>query len=275
MDLPKKTGKMNTSKFDLFLENARLLSDKLGIVPLLYGSLGLEYLTSDDLDADDIDILVPRVFIIERWQEFKEVLEEQGYALVDACEHTFVRDGVAYSYADIEDLESFAGIRIADIEVREADGVRFLLLSLEQYFAVYQKSSKDGYRVNVRQKKDVDKIKFIESKLIEARCTKMDKQALYELLRTIPHGKVVTYGTLAQMLGNRAWARAVGNVLHANPDGEKYPCYKVVNSKGELSNAYAFGGVEEQKRRLLQDGVAVLNDRVDLKKYGYRMTEND
>ena len=156
---------MSTNKFNLFLENARFLSDKFGIVPLLYGSLGLEYLTGDALGADDIDILVPRVFITERWHEFKALLEAQGYVLVDELEHTFVRDGVAYSYADIEDLESFAGIRMKDIEMRESDGVRFLLLSLEQYLAVYQKSSKDGYRVNVRQKKDADKIRFIESKL--------------------------------------------------------------------------------------------------------------
>ena len=156
---------MSTNKFNLFLENARFLSDKLDIVPMLYGSLGLEYLTGDALGADDIDILVPRVFITERWHEFKALLEAQGYALVDEHEHTFVRDGVAYSYADIEDLEPFAGIRMKDIEMREADGVRFLLLSLEQHLAVYQKSSKDGYRVNVRQKKDADKIRFIESKL--------------------------------------------------------------------------------------------------------------
>lgn len=156
---------MSTNKFNLFLENAPLLSDKFDIVPLLYGSLGLEYLTGDILGVDDIDILLPRVFITDRWQEFKVVLEEQGYVLVDEHEHTFVRDGVAYSYADIEDLESFAGINTEDIELHEADGVRFLLLSLEQYLAVYQKSSKDGYRVNVRQKKDADKIKFIESKL--------------------------------------------------------------------------------------------------------------
>ena len=156
---------MSTNKFNLFLENARLLSEKLGIVPLLYGSLGLEYLTGDDLGADDIDILVPCVFITERWHEFKSLLEAQGYVLADEHEHTFVRDGVAYSYADIEDIEPFAGIRMKDIEMREADGVRFLLLSLEQYLAVYQKSSKDGYRVNVRQKKDADKIRFIESKL--------------------------------------------------------------------------------------------------------------
>ena len=154
---------MSTNKFNLFLENARLLSDKLGIVPLLYGSLGLEYLTGDALGSDDIDILVPRVFITERWHEFKSLLEAQGYVLADEHEHTFLRDGVAYSYADIEDLESFAGIRMKDIEMREVDGVRFLVLSLEQYLAVYQKSSKDGYRVNVRQKKDADKIRFIES----------------------------------------------------------------------------------------------------------------
>ena len=156
---------MSTNKFNLFLKNARILSDKLGIVPLLYGSLGLEYLTGDALDSDDIDILVPYVFIAERWHEFKSFLEVQGYVLTDEHEHTFVRDGVAYSYADIEDLESFAGINTETIEMHEADGVRFLLLSLKQYLAVYKQSSKDGYRVNVRQKKDADKIRFIESKM--------------------------------------------------------------------------------------------------------------
>ena len=156
---------MSTNKFNLFLENARLLSDKLDIVPLLYGSLGLEHLTGDDLGADDIDILVPRVFITERWHEFKALLEAQGYVLANEHEHTFVRDSVAYSYADIEDLEPFAGINAEDIETYEADGVRFMLLTLEQYLAVYKQSSKDGYRVNVRQKKDADKIRFIESKL--------------------------------------------------------------------------------------------------------------
>ena len=156
---------MSTNKFNLFLENARFLSEKFSMVPLLYGSLGLEYLTGDDLSADDIDILVPRVFITERWHEFKALLEARGYVLTDAHEHTFVRDGVVYSYADIEDLESFVGIHAEDIELHEVDGVRFLLLSLEQYLAVYRQSSKDGYRVNVRQKKDADKIRFIESKL--------------------------------------------------------------------------------------------------------------
>ena len=156
---------MSTNKFNLFLENANILSDKFGILPLLYGSLGLEYLTGDALGSDDIDILVPRVFITERWHEFKSLLDAQGYVLADEHEHTFVCDGVSYSYADIEDLESFAGINTETIEMHEIDGVRFMLLSLEQYLAVYRQSSKDGYRIDIRQKKDADKIRFIESKL--------------------------------------------------------------------------------------------------------------
>ena len=156
----------NNGKMGLFLQNARLLSDTLGIVPLLYGSLGLEYLSGDDLAADDIDILIPKTFITDRWPEFKGILESYGYILTDAHEHTFVREGVSYSYADVENLETFAGIRCEEILRREADGVPFMILSPEQYLRVYKRSSRDGYRARVRGKKDAEKIRFIESRLL-------------------------------------------------------------------------------------------------------------
>ena len=95
----------------------------------------------------------------------------------------------------------------------------------------------------------------------------IDRQRLYNLIAEIPRGKVITYGKLAEILGNKAWSRAVGNLLHKNPDGEKYPCYKVVSSSGRLSEAYAFGGVDEQARYLASDGVEVREYRVDLQIY--------
>ena len=61
---------------------------------------------------------------------------------------------------------------------------------------------------------------------------RFNRQELYERLAAIPRGRVVTYGQLADMLGNRTWARAVGNALHQNPDRDKYPCYKVVSARG-------------------------------------------
>ena len=97
---------------------------------------------------------------------------------------------------------------------------------------------------------------------------KLNQQELYDLLRTIPKGKVATYGWLAEQLGSRYLARSVGNALHANPDGDRYPCYKVVNAKGRLSHRYAFGGLQAQQCRLEADGIVVKNGKVDLEKYG-------
>ena len=93
------------------------------------------------------------------------------------------------------------------------------------------------------------------------------KEEVYEFLLTIPKGKVVTYGQIAEYLGNKKLARVVGNILHNNPNEEKYPCYKVVNSKGGLSNNFAFGGIEKQKEKLEREGIVVKNYRVDLNKY--------
>ena len=96
----------------------------------------------------------------------------------------------------------------------------------------------------------------------------IDRQKLYELLTTVPRGHVITYAQLAELLGNRQWARTVGSALHKNPDGERYPCYKVVNSKGRLSRRYAFGGIDEQRHRLQAEGITVDKDTVDLNRYG-------
>ncbi len=90
---------------------------------------------------------------------------------------------------------------------------------------------------------------------------------VYEYLTTIPKGKVVTYKQVAEHLGNKGLARAVGNILHKNPEENKYPCYKVLNSKGELAEAFVFGGKEIQKERLEREDIKVINNRVDLSLY--------
>lgn len=153
-------------KKEAFFQNAKLLFDRMEIIPLMYGSLGLEYITDECLNADDIDILIPQTFINERWDEFKSVLIDAGYTLYDEHEHTFQKNGIYYSYAKIEELEHFAGISLGEIEIHHRENLPFRLLSLEQYLKVYVASAKDGYRINVRKKKDSDKIAFIEKHLI-------------------------------------------------------------------------------------------------------------
>lgn len=62
----------------------------------------------------------------------------------------------------------------------------------------------------------------------------------------------------------------MGNALHKNPDPDNIPCYRVVNSKGELSGAFAFGGSGRQEELLKADGIEVVNGKVDLKVYGIK-----
>jgi O-6-methylguanine DNA methyltransferase len=91
---------------------------------------------------------------------------------------------------------------------------------------------------------------------------------IYEAVKKIPKGRVATYGQVAELAGDKKMARAVGNALHRNPDPENIPCYRVVNARGELSGEFAFGGAGMQARLLEADGIAVVNGKVDLERYG-------
>lgn len=153
-------------KTDRFFNNAALLNQQFGIIPLLYGSLGLEVLTGASLDADDIDILIPQTYVTgDKCSAFRAYLEGCGYVLIDEHEHTFLKDGTAYAYAGIEGLKDFAGIDIHEIEIRQTPQAQYMLLSLAQDLCVYQRSSQDGYRMNVKEKKDGQKIALIKSRL--------------------------------------------------------------------------------------------------------------
>jgi len=151
------------SKLQLFLENARRLNKRFGITPLLYGSVGLEYITGTNLSADDIDILIPKAYLLKKWEDFRKYMETIGYVLTDEHEHTFEKDSVSYSYASIEELEAFAGITVSDIKTEKRGGTGFMILSAEQYLQVYKSSATDGYRLNVKEKKDLEKIELIKS----------------------------------------------------------------------------------------------------------------
>ncbi len=91
---------------------------------------------------------------------------------------------------------------------------------------------------------------------------------IYEAVKQIPYGHVATYGQVAELAGNPKMSRAVGNALHKHPDPENIHCYRVVNSKGELAGRFAFGGADVQAELLRSEGIEVVDNCVDLEKYG-------
>ncbi|MCR5002013.1 MAG: methylated-DNA--[protein]-cysteine S-methyltransferase [Lachnospiraceae bacterium] len=98
---------------------------------------------------------------------------------------------------------------------------------------------------------------------------------IYEAVKKIPYGCVATYGQVAELAGDRKMARAVGNALHKNPDPDNIPCFRVVNSKGELAGEFAFGGPGAQARLLEAEGIEVKEGRVDIRKFGYKYDKDE
>jgi len=90
------------------------------------------------------------------------------------------------------------------------------------------------------------------------------KDQVYQLLRTVPKGKVLTYGQLAHMAGSPNAARAVGMCMRTNPDAPRTPCHRVVASDGSLTGYSAAGGVTSKKKMLLDEGVIFNGEKVDL-----------
>ena len=92
---------------------------------------------------------------------------------------------------------------------------------------------------------------------------------IYEVVREIPTGFVLTYGQVARLAGNPRGARGVGFALHRNPEPGVIPCHRVVFRDGSLTDGFAFGGPDVQRRLLEAEGVTFTEDgRVDMARHG-------
>lgn len=95
-------------------------------------------------------------------------------------------------------------------------------------------------------------------------------ERVYALVRTVPAGRVTTYGAIARALGNPRLAHAVGNAMSRCGDGFHTPCWRVLNAKGRLAASFGTGGPEMQRMLLEAEGIEVSSEGyVDLEKYGY------
>jgi len=90
----------------------------------------------------------------------------------------------------------------------------------------------------------------------------------YTILKKVPKGKVTTYKEIARSLNSKAY-RAVGTAMNKNPYARIVPCHRVVNSNGKIGGF--FSGTKTKIKLLKSEGVYVLNGRLDLNKYFYKL----
>ena len=95
-------------------------------------------------------------------------------------------------------------------------------------------------------------------------------EKVFDAVRKIPVGKVMSYSQVALKAGSPRACRAVGNVLHSNISPDNAPCHRVVHNDGRLAQAYVFGGKGKQESMLKAEGVVFLcigkDSRVDMSK---------
>jgi len=87
-----------------------------------------------------------------------------------------------------------------------------------------------------------------------------DLEKIQKLLLEIPKGQVTTYKIISLEMGKLNSYRCIGSLLRSNPKPNKYPCYKVVKSNGEIGG-YSLG-VEEKIKRLTQDGIKIRDKKI-------------
>jgi len=82
----------------------------------------------------------------------------------------------------------------------------------------------------------------------------------YDLVRQIPHGRVSTYGAVAEALGDIRASRAVGRMMNQNPDPDTMPCYKIVYSGGFIGGFAS--GIKNKINRLQNDNIRVKHGKI-------------
>lgn len=94
-------------------------------------------------------------------------------------------------------------------------------------------------------------------------------------VRTVPEGRVATYGQIALLCGKPKHARQVGYALNRGLAGE-VPAHRVVNSQGYLTGAASFEHPDLQRMLLEEEEVLVSAEgRVDMKRDGWKNTLED
>ena len=95
------------------------------------------------------------------------------------------------------------------------------------------------------------------------------REIIWQIVASIPKGKVATYGQVAKAAGYPSHARFVGATLKKLPKDTSLPWHRVINSQGKISFAEDSDAYKRQQQRLESEGVVFLNRKVSLKHYGY------
>lgn len=93
---------------------------------------------------------------------------------------------------------------------------------------------------------------------------------IWETIQDIPHGRVANYGQIAEIAGIPRGARQVGYALRHSPQEMTLPWHRVITSSGKSAFDKDSRAFRMQRDRLAEEGVVMLNGKVDMSKYRWQ-----
>jgi len=163
--------KINKSKLETFLLIAKHLNKSFGVVPILFGSLGLNKTIGEFKKSNDIDILLPDEFVNGRFKDLVDFMKVLSFRfkreIKEENEYEFAKGGEIVSFGGEDDLLVKLEMDSEKLKISQMKEASFKEFSPAQYLELYQFLAKNKNR-RKENKKDSQKIRLIK-KYIKSR----------------------------------------------------------------------------------------------------------
>ncbi|MDI6780382.1 MAG: hypothetical protein QME25_09415 [Bacteroidota bacterium] len=153
---------MKKKIFNIFSKIVRGLN-KMGVEPVIYGSLGLYLLIGKNIKVNDIDFLIKDSDFDRKWDDIKRLLEKNHCKLNPEHRQEFKCNGLYVSFLKIKDVSKLTKINFSRLKKYQYVGGVYRNLSLKQYLDFYRRRSDRKYVAAAKRKRDREKIKLIKT----------------------------------------------------------------------------------------------------------------
>lgn len=152
---------MNENLHDEFLKIVIELN-KLNIIPLLLGSLGLEKVTNRSWQASDIDIyLIDEEILDHRYEDIQKILIDRNYVKSLDSYRSYIKGNFEVEYKSFLDFQKLVKIDKEKLNLIKKEGVLYYLPTTEQFIEIYSSSARDPKRKEKMQK-DSEKLEYLK-----------------------------------------------------------------------------------------------------------------
>jgi len=143
--------------------------NRMGITPIIYGSLGLVFLIKKQIPVNDIDIILLDDDFNNRWKDICRFLtEDMKYAIDPNHKQEFLND-ILVSFMSVNDIRKLTEINISQLQKTTRNKITYYNLTPNQHLNIYKNGLLNKFRRQKNEKDDKNKIDLIRRYLLKNR----------------------------------------------------------------------------------------------------------